>query len=136
MPINPDELYAAAQRLNGLNPTLVSDEVCARTMLNRMYYAAYLATREAIRSQLRNPAFDVGHQTLSDTLYAATDPEVREIGSCLQVLRTAREESDYKLHVNIPKAFAALHLMNARFVLARVGKLSGRFPPLRPRRTR
>lgn len=136
MPTKPDELYAAAQRLNELKPPLISDEVCARTMLNRMYYAAYLATREAIRSQLKNAAFDVGHQTLSDTLYAATDPEVREIGSCLQVLRTAREKSDYKLHLGISKAVAALHLMNAQFVLERVGKLSGRFPPVRPRRKR
>lgn len=50
MTIRPESLFEAAQALNRLRPPLVSDEVCARTMANRMYYAAYHAVREAIRT--------------------------------------------------------------------------------------
>jgi hypothetical protein len=56
MPIRPEHLFDAAQKLNALKPPLVSDEVCARTMANRAYYAAYLATREALRVQYANPS--------------------------------------------------------------------------------
>ena len=126
----------AAQALNGMNPALVSDEVCARTMVNRMYYAAYLATREAVRAQLGNRRFDVAHRTLAEALEASADPDVSAVGTRLRILKAAREDSDYRLHLRVPKALAALHLMNARFVLDRVGKLSGRFPRIHPRRRR
>lgn len=116
-----------------MKPPLVSDEVCARTMVNRMYYAAYLATREALRVQFRNPTLDVNHRTLAETLALASDPEVRAIGSRLRVLKSAREESDYQPHSVMTKPIAALHLLDARFVLENVGRLTGRYPRVRTR---
>jgi len=116
-----------------MRPPLVSDEVCARTMLNRMYHAAYLETRQALRTHLGNPAFDVSHAALAGSLSGATDPDVRALGWRLDALRSAREDSDYKPRVNIPRAVAALHLVNARFILDNAGKLAGRFPRVRRR---
>ena len=90
MPVKPEEFYLASQNLNRMKPPLVSDEVCGRTMLNRMYCAAYLATREALRRHLGNPSFDVAHTALSAILAKAADPAVRDIGTRLGVLRLAR----------------------------------------------
>ena len=134
MPVEPEDLYRAAVSLDRLRPPLVSDEVCARTMINRMYYAAYLATRDAIRAQLNTPGFDVTHGALAETLARSADPDVRAIGSRLQILKAAREDSDYKPHVAITKFIASLHLLDARFILDIVGRLNGRFPLMRRRR--
>jgi hypothetical protein len=116
-----------------MRPPLVSDEVCGRTMMNRMYYAAYLETREAIRTQLGVRTFDVGHTSLAETLTKAADPRVRVIGTRLLALKRAREIADYQPHRRFPKAVAALHMDNARFVLDNAGKLTGRFPLIRAR---
>jgi hypothetical protein len=133
MPIDPEDLYAAAQNLNRMKPPLVSDEVCGRTMVNRMYYAAYLATREAVRRKLQDSSFDASHTTVAETLARAADREVRELGSRLVVLKALREEADYKTQAVITKSDAGLHLMNARFVLDNVDGLAGRFPRMRRR---
>lgn len=133
MPIRPDEFYQAARNLNELKPPLVSDEVCARTMLNRMYYAAYLATREAVRNHLGNPRFNVTHTALATALAEAADPAVSALGSRLALLKTAREQSDYQPHLSITRGFAALHLVNARYVLDNASRLVGRFPYIKGR---
>lgn len=133
MSIRAEELYLAAQNLNRMRPPLVSDEVCGRTMLNRMYYAAYLATREAIRVQLGNPTFDVTHAALANTLMQSADPDVQALGSRLHVLKTVREIADYHPHVGITKSSAALRLVDARFVLDSVSRLAARFPLIRAR---
>jgi hypothetical protein len=133
MPIKPEDFYVAAQDLNGMQPPLVSDEVCGRTMLNRMYYAAYLNTREAVRAQLGVRTFDVSHTSLAETLMKAADPDVRELGSRLLALKRAREDADYRPHLSVTKTVAALHLDNARFVLNNAGRLVGRFPLIRAR---
>ena len=133
MAIRPEALYQAAHELNRMKPPLVSDEVCARTMLNRMYYAAYLATRAAVRSHLGNASFDVTHTALANTLADATDADVSALGARLALLKTAREESDYQPDSSITKASAALHLAHARYVLDNAGRLAGRFPHIRGR---
>ncbi|HET7233512.1 MAG TPA: hypothetical protein VFJ16_26105 [Longimicrobium sp.] len=133
MPVKPEEFYLASQNLNLMKPPLVSDEVCGRTMLNRMYYAAYLATREALRRHLGNPRFDVAHTALSATLANAADPDVRDLGTQLGVLRVAREEADYQPDREITKWRAALHLPDARHVVNNASRLAARFPQIRPR---
>lgn len=133
MAIDPEDLYRAAQVLNGIKPPLVSDEVCGRTMINRMYYAAYLATREALRRQLKTKRFDVTHTTLANTLANAGDSDVRDLGLRLQYLKEAREDADYKPHLQMPLWVAALYLLDARFVLDNVSRLVGRFPPIQSR---
>lgn len=133
MPIKPEEFYEAAQALNRLRPPLVSDEVCARTMANRMYYAAYLKVREAIRTQTGNPTFDATHTALVAAFARAPDPEVKAVGVRLRRLKTIREHSDYKVEQSISKLGAALHLDDARYVLDTVKRLRGRFPAVRGR---
>jgi len=134
MPIEAEDLYRAAQALDRMKPPLVSDEICARTMINRMYYAAYLATREAVRAQFGNPSFDVAHRTLAETLEASADPDVSEIGSRLRILKAVREDADYRLYMRVTRFLASLHLADARFVLENAMRLKGRFPLIRARR--
>jgi hypothetical protein len=133
MPTESEELFEAAKALNHLRPPLVSDEVCARTMANRMYYAAYLATREAIRLQLGDRSFDVTHGALVDSLTAASDPEVKDVGTALKRLRSMRVDSDYRLDETITKFVAAVYLADARFVLDNARRLAARFPRIRRR---
>ena len=133
MPIRPEEFYSAAQALNRLRPPLVSDEVCARTMANRMYYAAYLAVREAIRIQVGNQTFDARHIALVAALNHASDPDVRALGARLEALKAIRETADYRINQSISKFTAAVHLDHARFILDNAHKLMGRFPHIRRR---
>jgi len=133
MPIRPADFLEAAQALNRLRPPLVSDEVCGRTMANRMYYAAYHEVREAIRSQTGNRAFDATHTALVAALAHASDPEVQAVGTRLDSLKTIREHSDYKLDRSISKLTAAFHLDDARYVFDNAKRLQGRFPPVRTR---
>ncbi len=133
MSIRPDDFFMAAQALNRLKPPLVSDEVCARTMAGRMYYAAYLATREAIRAQTGIHDFDVGHGALITALRHASDGDVRTLGRRLSTLRRLRERADYKPHRHVTKTAVALRLADARSVLDNAGRLAGRFPQIRAR---
>ena len=133
MTIRPEAFLDAAQALNRLRPPLVSDEVCARTMANRMYYAAYHAVREAIRAHLGDQSFDVTHGALVDRLTHAPDLDVRRLGERLKRLRMNRVASDYRLDETLSKFIVAVHLSDARFVLDNVGRLTARFPPMRRR---
>ncbi len=133
MPIRPEEFYAAAKALNRLRPPLISDEVCARTMSSRMYYAAYLAIREAIRVQVGDLTFDTTLTSLLRALTHAADPEVRAVGARLKRLKTIREDSDYHVERSISMITAALHLGHAQYVLDNAQGLMGRFPPVRGR---
>jgi hypothetical protein len=130
MPITPEDFFAAALALNRLEPPPVSDEVCARTMAGRIYYAAYLATREAIRQQLGKGDFDVSHTALVAELRHARDEDVREVGARLRTLKRLRDSADYKPHCRLTKLSVALRMRDARFVLDEVGKLRGRFPQI------
>src|SRR5215218_4143004 len=133
MPISAEDLYRAAQSLDRMKPPLVSEEICARTMLNRMYYAAYLATREAVRAQFNDPRFDVTHGALADALMRAPDPDVNAVGTRLRKLRRDGGRSVYNPQLVIPRTLASIRLGDARCVLDNVGRLAGRFPPMRRR---
>jgi len=133
MPIDPGDLYVAASDLNQMKPPLVSDEVCGRTMVNRMYYAAYLATRDAVRTQLQDARFKVTHTAHAETLARSSDPDVRKLGSRLVALKASREEADYEPQALITRFDAGLQLLDARFVLDDVRRLKQRFPRI-PRR--
>lgn len=133
MPIKPEQLFEAALALNRLRPPLVSDEVCARTMANRMYYAAYHAIREAIRAHRTNAGFDVTHTSLETALNEAPDPDVRDFGLRFSRLKEIREAADYKASDTVSKLRAAMHLGDAKFVLDNARQLSVRFPPMRAR---
>lgn len=133
MTITPEALFEAAQALNRRRPPLVSDEVCARTMANRMYYAAFHAVREALRSRLGNPALDLTHSALVGALMQAPDEEVRRLGRRLNRLWVNRVASDYRLDQTLTKFMIAVHLSDARYVLDNARRLAQRFPHIRGR---
>lgn len=133
MPIRPDDFFAAAVALNRLKPPLVSDEVCARTMAGRMYYAAYLATREAIREQIGIRELDVGHSALIAALKHTPDTDVQVVGTRLLALKRLRERADYRPHHHMTKLAVALRMADAQFVLENVPGLRGRLPSVQQR---
>jgi len=56
-------------------------------MANRMYYAAYLEVREAIRAQTGDQTFDATHTALAAALARAVDPGVQAVGARLESLK-------------------------------------------------
>ncbi len=130
MAIAPDDFLQAAEDLdNGV--CIEADEPRARTICGRLYYASYLAVREAIRDELNDPGFDPrGHKVLSKTLKSASDPEVSQLGSALDQLRKKRDTSDYYLSRSVPPNDATLQLINARHVVGRAAGLASQFPTI------
>lgn len=108
MPIRPEERYDAARQLERINPTLVSDEVRGRTIANRAYSAAFLATRDALRAQYRNPRFDVQHTRLARALEHSGEPLVSGLGTLLKFLELQREKADYRPHARSTANFSFL----------------------------
>jgi len=102
-------------------------------MANRMYYASYHAIREAIRTHLGDPTFDVTHSNLVDALTNAPDEDVRHLGERLKRLRANRVASDYRLDESPTRFKVAVHLSDARYVLDNAGRLARRFPHVRGR---
>ena len=129
MPIRSEDLYAAARQLDRLRPTLVSDEVCGRTIANRAYYAAFMATREALRAQYGNPRFDVKHTRLVAALEGSRNPLVSGLGASLRTLKLHREKADYQPHVAFDRdRLVPLLLSQARDVLEKLPRAVGSFP--------
>jgi hypothetical protein len=129
MPIRPEDLYDAARQLDQLSPTLVSDEVCGRTIANRAYYAAFLATREALRAQYRNPRFDVQHTLLAVALENSGNPLVSGLGTSLKSLKLQRENADYQPHAAFDKRFLVpLLLSQAKDILEKLPRAMGSLP--------
>lgn len=129
MPIRPEDLYAAARQLDRIDPTLVSDEVCGRTIANRAYYAAYLAIREALRTQYGDPRFDVQHTRLASALEKSGDPRVSDVGTMLKFLRLQREKADYRPNAAFDSQFLVpLLLSRAKEILELLPRAAGSFP--------
>jgi hypothetical protein len=129
MPIRPEDLYAAARQLDQINPTLVSDEVCGRTIANRAYYAAFLATRDALRAQYGDPRFDVQHTRLARALEKSGAPLVSGLGTLLRFLKLQREKADYRPHAAFDSQFLVpLVLSRAKEILEMLPRATGSFP--------
>lgn len=129
MPIRSEDLYAAARQLDRLRPTLMNDEVCGRTIANRAYYAAFLATREALRAQYGNPRFDVHHARLVAAFENSGNPLVSSLGVTLKSLKQQRETADYQPHVAFDRRrLVPIVLAQAKDVLEKLPRAAGSFP--------
>lgn len=128
MPIVPDDLLEAARKLGNDKKPLHSPEACARTIVNRAYYAAYLATREAIRSAYGNPRFDVGHTALAKAFSKDSDTDVAKIGQRLDTLRILRSTADYHPDRTVDINTARLRVRDAQFILTALPSVASRIP--------
>jgi len=132
MAIDPKEFTDAAEELRNGRP--IEGEVRTRTVVGRAYYAAYLVTRQAIREQTRNPAFDPLHLELADTLKRARDPQVKAIGTALAGMYDYRTSADYFPERNMSGGAMAIVVSESRRVFSLIPKAAGRFPLVRSRR--
>lgn len=129
MPIRPEDLHAAARQLDRISSPLVSEEVCGRTIANRAYYAAFLATREALRTQYGNPRFDVRHTRLAEALENSRDPLVSDLGTSLKILKAHREIADYRPNAAFDsRLLVPLLLFQAGDILEKLPRAVGSFP--------
>jgi uncharacterized protein (UPF0332 family) len=127
MPIEPKSFCEVAQQLNASTPP--TGEPCFRTAIGRAYYAAYLATRAALRSQFNAPTLDVGHSVLVNALrFDAPDQQVRKIGSLLASMRERRERADYEPEDTLTYAEAQQAVRESQFVLTKLLSVRGRLP--------
>ena len=96
MAFDVNEFLAIAQKLQFDSGTHSKDEATIRTTAGRMYYAAYLATRESLRFISGDPAYDINHSALVSFLERQTHaPSVTKVGSLLRELLKQRKNADY-----------------------------------------
>src|SRR4051812_25390742 len=128
MPFLPDEFQAVAKRLSANQ--LPTGEGRYRTIAGRAYYAACLATREALRRTHRmGDDYDPGHEPISNALAAvAGDPDVRKLGNLLNTLRLKRLLADYKLNKTLVEDQAEDSVEEAGQVLALLPSVRDRLP--------
>jgi hypothetical protein len=97
MPFPPDGFLAVAKKLSN-GETVPAGEGRNRTIAGRSYYAAYLATCEAMRRTHGFPP-DAGfpHEALCQALRGRdVDLKVRAFGTMLDSMRLNRIHADYK----------------------------------------
>ena len=127
MPIAPKDFWQVARDLHN-RVALPADEPCHRTVIGRAYYAAYLATREAVRQRYNDPNFDVHHQTLADALKGNADPDVADIGARLDRLFHTRSRADYRMRERIDALTAGLMVSSSEHVIASLPGIQSRIP--------
>jgi hypothetical protein len=96
---SPRDFEVVAKHL-AINTVPKANEATTRTVIGRAYYAVYLAIREALRRQYKDPKYDVAHETLGQTLESCpkTHPgheRIKKIGVSLEMLRQQRVRADY-----------------------------------------
>jgi uncharacterized protein (UPF0332 family) len=128
MSIDPGDYYRAAEQLSRRQPLV--DEVRHRTVAGRAYYAAFLATRDAIkRVHHLGEEYSPRHDTFCDQLARyRTEPEVSKLGHRLHALRLRRVEADYKLRATVREDDADLSMEDADSILRALPGLEARLP--------
>lgn len=110
--------YTVADRMHHglpLSPTL---EECSRTVAGRLYYSAYLATRETLRQLAKNPKYKIDHTPLVNFLrYEVDDTWVEEFGITLDGLRLLRVRADYHPDALVEHRAVGTTLKDAKFIL-------------------
>lgn len=135
MAIAAQEFYTIGERLHHglLIPESAKSECTARTVAGRIYYAAYLATRETLRSLRRNADYDPGHDQLIQFLRTyATIPAAQRIGERLDDLKKQRTVADYSTNATLPSRAVGALMLQAKYILDHQADLKGldpeRFP--------
>ena len=133
MPIKPDGFRVVAYELHkGQKAT--AGEPCDRTIAGRAYYAAYLATRETVRTAYKDPRFDVRHSELYTALKNDPNPDISDVGTRLETLFTLRSRADYRLERTISRLEAGLSVTEADTILAALPKIVSKIPSGIPRK--
>jgi hypothetical protein len=128
MPIQPSEFCDVAAELQQRRANLLAEPM-SRTAIGRAYYAAYLATREVVRSVYGLRHFDVRHTDLAAALKRSSDPDVSDVGTRLQMLLSMRTRADYQPNGTLSRNDAALMIATSRHVLKKLPGIRGRIPP-------
>ena len=95
MAFDVTEFLAIAKKLQFDTGTSSKDEATIRTTAGRMYYAAYLATRESLRVVSGDPTYDINHSALVQLLERQKDATVAAVGGMLRELMKQRKRADY-----------------------------------------
>lgn len=124
MPIAPAAFYDVASRMHFARALDYSKEECPRTAAGRLYYAAFLATRDSFRLLTGDPAYHLEHKPLADFLrYRVDDEWVERFGQMLEELRRLRVESDYHPERTVAGTTVGLRLRDAEWLVNSQGDL-------------
>lgn len=132
-PFRPDAFFAIASALQErrLAPT---GEGRDRTITGRAYYAAFLATCDALCAQHGFPPDAYfGHERVSDTLAGYdNDVDVKKLGTSLNSLRLLRVAADYSRRKTHEEGESDDAYAYAQDILAGLPGLTGRLPRIEP----
>lgn len=128
MPIQPDIFQEVAKKLN--EHQLPTGEGKYRTVAGRAYYAAYLATRDAVKLlHTMGDDYSPSHEAFSQALAAyQSDPEVSKLGHMLNGLRLRRVRADYKLTLTLNEADAEAAIDETKDLLELLPKVATKLP--------
>jgi hypothetical protein len=127
MSFAPGAFYVIAERLFVGMPIDKTDAHCNRTVAGRLYYAAYLATRDTLRTLKGNPDYNLDHEPLTQFLrFVVKDTWVQHYGELLEELRQIRVQSDYRLSLTVDRGDVGLRLRDAKYVLDNQAELGMR----------
>lgn len=126
--MSPSGFLTAAKEIND-KKVVLDVESRARTVAGRIYYSAFLATRELVRKAYKDPDFAPKHAGLCQHLRDSEDPDVSQIGIRLDGLRALRGRADYQLKKPVTHVDAALRIVDASYIHANLSKIAAKIPP-------
>lgn len=137
MPFDVTQFLDIAKKLQFDQKVSSADAATIRTTAGRMYYAAYLATRESLRDVSGDPNYDLNHSALIAFLERQTDSDIAELGTILRELMRQRKMADYHPERDLEYRQVGTRLRDADYVLAGQPKIRARLrkgdlPPSTP----
>jgi hypothetical protein len=127
MATTPPDIHKMGEDLWMGSPIAKMLEPCVRTVAGRAYYAAYLSTREALRSAYGDPNYDVGHKPLWSFMIGSGVTDLKLPGNLLKALNLARERADYDLTDTPTHAAAEALVDDARDVISQQATIESAF---------
>jgi hypothetical protein len=133
VPFRPDGFLQVARQIQG-SQIVPSGEPRYRTIAGRSYYAAYLATCDAISTTHRIPADSYfPHEVVSTRLAAYNaDPDVKKLGNLLNTLRLTRIHADYTRHTELTEDQADDAVTDASAIMTLLATVGPRLPKIDP----
>jgi hypothetical protein len=123
----PADFLSLAEKLQFALPIDYKSAATVRATAGRMYYAAYLETRESFRALTGNPEYAIDHTPLSFFLRITVKNDwVNEYGEMLEELRQLRTDSDYRLARMVRSHDVGLKFKDAKFIVANQSILRSR----------
>lgn len=134
MPLRPEGVLEIARALKERRPAS-SGEPLFRAIVGRAYYAAYLATCDAICARYRYQLDSyLPHEAVSQTLAGyQPEPDVRKIGNWLDQLRLLRIDADYKRAKQISEDQSDDAVADAEQLLRLLPSVATKLPKIDPK---